>query len=162
MIKIGLNLIVKFNRRNDCANFHFSEGRYLNDAPKIFGLLDPLPLVTIALTQPISTIVRFWANPLSPLPPQCGPHKWKPPKRALAHLHHLLLPARRLCLAKCRFRGRGGRPRSGERCGRAWLFPEAAACVRQLWSHKDCCKTRKGAKIYCCDQERKGVIAFNS
>ena len=36
------------------------QGRYLNDVRKFFGFLDPLPpLVTVPITQPISTIITF-------------------------------------------------------------------------------------------------------
>ena len=33
---------------------------------KNFGVFNPLPLVSVQITQPISIIVRCWANPLPP------------------------------------------------------------------------------------------------
>ena len=46
------------------------KGRYLNDVRKIFGILDPLPPLCHAFTQPISTVhPQNWAILEPPLPP---------------------------------------------------------------------------------------------
>ena len=39
-------------------------GSFTYDVTKNFGIFNPLPLVTVTVTQPISILVLFWAKPL--------------------------------------------------------------------------------------------------
>ena len=57
---------------------------------KIFGILDPLPPLSLHFTQPISTVIRKFGQLLNPLPPsQCERNKWIAPNLKCSYSNKL-------------------------------------------------------------------------
>ena len=57
------------------------KGASIYDIRKFFGFFDPLPPIVRKFTQPpLLRLLTMSAFEDTPLPPQCGRHKWKPPE----------------------------------------------------------------------------------
>ena len=65
-------------RENDSVRA--TEGASIYDVRKISDFLTPSPLVSRLTQPPLLRLLTISAFEGIPLPPQCGRHKWKPPK----------------------------------------------------------------------------------
>ena len=60
---------------------YLTKGASIHDVCRIFGFFDPLPPVRKFTQHPLLRLLTMSAFEGTPLPTQCGRHKWKPPER---------------------------------------------------------------------------------
>ena len=117
------------------------KGPSIYDVRKIFGFFDPLPpcphWATGLYYKIHATSLTLSAFPRPPSPPQCGRHKWKPPKsklclRGVIHHHFCYIMDEiqlLLCLAKHIQVGKERAPASSQPFSTVIKSPEAKAAV---------------------------------